>query len=89
VIALPKYHKLVRDKIPEIIEDEGKTYSSRILDHDEYLSELKKKSKEELVEYLSATSDEEALEELAMYWKYCMRCQQRMVIAQRNWKKYV
>lgn len=63
--VLPTYNKLVRDKIPEIIENDGKTFSSRILDQHEYLAELQKKSKEELVEYLSATSNEEALEELA------------------------
>jgi predicted house-cleaning noncanonical NTP pyrophosphatase (MazG superfamily) len=65
VIVLPTYNKLVRDRIPEIIEKEGKTFSTRILDKEDYLNELQKKSKEELVEYLSANNDEEALEELA------------------------
>lgn len=62
---MPVYNKLVRDRIPEIIESTGKKFSTRILDNDEYIKELKKKSFEELEEYVSTTSDEDALEELA------------------------
>lgn len=62
---MPDYNKLVRDRIPEIIESTGKKFSTRILDNDEYIKELKKKSFEELEEYVSTTNDEDALEELA------------------------
>jgi predicted house-cleaning noncanonical NTP pyrophosphatase (MazG superfamily) len=62
---MPVYNKLVRDRIPEIIESTGKKFSTRILDNDEYIKELKKKSFEELEEYVSTTGDEDALEELA------------------------
>ncbi|MEH6989356.1 nucleoside triphosphate pyrophosphohydrolase [Cytobacillus firmus] len=59
------YNKLVRDRIPEIIERAGKKYSTRVLDQTEFIKELKKKSFEEMEEYINAESDEEALEELA------------------------
>ncbi|MCS0789943.1 nucleoside triphosphate pyrophosphohydrolase [Cytobacillus firmus] len=62
---MPTYNKLVRDRIPEIIAQTGKNYSSRILDQSEYVKELKKKSLEELEEYINANNNDEALEELA------------------------
>jgi predicted house-cleaning noncanonical NTP pyrophosphatase (MazG superfamily) len=62
---MPTYNKLVRDRIPEIIEAKGKTFSTRILSDVEYLSELKNKSYEELDEYHIAETREEAIEELA------------------------
>lgn len=62
---MPTYNKLVRDRIPEIIERSGKKYTTRVLDQTEYIKELKKKSFEELEEYTNAENDEEALEEIA------------------------
>ena len=34
------YNKLVRDKIPEIIETDGKTCKTRILSDEEYIASL-------------------------------------------------
>ncbi|WP_064094130.1 nucleoside triphosphate pyrophosphohydrolase [Rossellomorea aquimaris] len=62
---MPTYKKLVRDRIPEIIESSGKKLSTRILSDEEYITELKNKSFEELEEYRDAETREEALEELA------------------------
>ena len=62
---MPIYNKLVRDRIPEIIEKAGKTYTSRILTQDEYIEALRKKSHEELEEYMNASDNDSALEELA------------------------
>jgi 8-oxo-dGTP diphosphatase len=59
------YHKLVRDRIPEIIITQGKTCRTRILDSGEYVTELRTKLYEETAEYLKADSDGQALEELA------------------------
>lgn len=54
------YHKLVRDKIPQIIErNEGRSSKTRILDDEEYLEELNKKIQEELNEYLESGEIEE------------------------------
>lgn len=47
---MPAYNKLVRDRIPEMIKSDGKTFSSRTLDDSEFINELKKKSFEELEE---------------------------------------
>lgn len=62
---MPTYNKLVRDRIPEVIEKTGKELSSRVLENDEYEIELKKKLSEELTEYNEAKTNEEAVEELA------------------------
>lgn len=55
------YHKLVRDRIPEIIEAGGKTCATEILSDGEYLRLLDEKLNEELAEYQESKS----LEELA------------------------
>ncbi|MBS4208059.1 nucleoside triphosphate pyrophosphohydrolase [Bacillus sp. FJAT-50079] len=62
---MPIYNKLVRDRIPEVIENTGKSFSTRILDENEYHDELLKKMHEELKEYKETESNEDALEELA------------------------
>jgi predicted house-cleaning noncanonical NTP pyrophosphatase (MazG superfamily) len=62
---MPVYNKLVRDRIPQVIEGTGKQYSTRILDEEDYIKELKNKSFEELNEYVNAKNDKEAIEELA------------------------
>ncbi|WP_413299673.1 nucleoside triphosphate pyrophosphohydrolase [Bacillus sp. 1P10SD] len=61
---MPNYNKLVRDYIPEIIKKTGKQYSTRILNDEEYISELKKKSFEELNEYVITENDHNAIAEL-------------------------
>ena len=53
------YNKLVRDKIPEIIEASGKTCETEILSDEEYLQMLDKKLEEELVEYYKDKNIEE------------------------------
>ena len=55
------YNKLVRDKIPEIIEKSGKSCEIEILSDEEYLQMLDKKLDEELAEY----HQEQNIEELA------------------------
>jgi predicted house-cleaning noncanonical NTP pyrophosphatase (MazG superfamily) len=62
---MPVYNKLVRDRIPEVSENTGKNYNTRILEDKEYIKELKKKSYVELEEYMNTTNPGEALEELA------------------------
>lgn len=58
------YNKLVRDKIPQIIEASGKTCTLRKLNDSEYVDALKIKMQEELNEFLEADDDHQ-LEELA------------------------
>lgn len=65
MVILPIYNKLVRDNIPKIIENSGTMYTTRTLDEVEYVNELKVKLGEEVQEYLQATQDKQAAEELA------------------------
>ncbi|MBI9011211.1 MAG: nucleoside triphosphate pyrophosphohydrolase [Clostridiales bacterium] len=55
------YNKLVRDKIPQIIEEAGKKPHTHVLDDEAYLMSLNHKLQEELDEYL----EDESVEELA------------------------
>ncbi|MES5953645.1 nucleoside triphosphate pyrophosphohydrolase [Bacillus fungorum] len=62
---MPTYNKLVRNKIPQIIKANGKTPATRILNEDEYIEELCKKTQEELTEYIEAKTKPDKLEELS------------------------
>ena len=62
---MPVYNKLVRDRIPEIIEKSDKILTSRILTDYEYVIEINKQMHEELAEYEAASTNEDAIEELA------------------------
>ncbi|MBP1995821.1 nucleoside triphosphate pyrophosphohydrolase [Paenibacillus eucommiae] len=62
---MPVYNKLVRDKIPQIIEANGKVFRTRVLSTEEYRSELQTKLREEAEEYFEAKNGLEALEEMA------------------------
>ncbi len=53
------YNKLVRDKIPEIIQAEGKSLKTRILTDEEYLEALLAKLEEEVAELKEARNIEE------------------------------
>lgn len=55
------HNKLVRDKIPQIIKDAGKTPTIKILTDREYEEELTRKLQEELDEF----KEDGSLEELA------------------------
>lgn len=56
---MPKYNKLVRDLIPDIIDKEGKKYQTRILSDMEYQHELIKKLQEEVTEFTEQSNIEE------------------------------
>ncbi len=53
------YHKLVRDRIPEIIEAGGSSCTTEILEGGAYLQMLHAKLQEELQEYLQSGEAEE------------------------------
>lgn len=61
---MTEYHKLVRDRIPEIIEANGERAVYRTLDEQEYERMLDKKLQEEIDEYMAAEG-EDRVEELA------------------------
>ena len=66
IYGYPKkqYHKLVRDKIPEVIKKNNEAPIIRTLNNKEYIKELEKKLYEEYIEVLSAKGNDK-LEELA------------------------
>ena len=53
------YNKLVRDKIPQIIEGKGSQCKTRILSNQEYVEQLNIKLQEEMREYLESADIEE------------------------------
>ena len=66
-----KQGKLVRDNIPQIILDDGKTPITRILTDEEYLVELVKKLTEEVAEYQADKSLEEMADVLEVLLAIC------------------
>lgn len=54
--------KLVRDKIPEIIRQAGKTPKTRIANEGEYWTMLKAKLQEEVEEFLENPTNEELVD---------------------------
>lgn len=60
-MSTTQYHKLVRDRIPEIIESSGKTCAVTILSDEDYLHMIDAKLDEELAEY----HKDQNIEELA------------------------
>lgn len=57
------YNKLVRDKIPQIIEASGKKANVIVLDDITYEKMLEEKLQEELDEYATAENDKSQIEE--------------------------
>lgn len=55
------YHKLIRDRIPEIIAEKGQSCVTRVMEPEEYLKMVDAKLDEELAEY----HKDQSLEELA------------------------
>jgi len=54
-----KYNKLVRDRVPELIEESGRKQVSRTLNEDEYEQALMDKIVEEIEEYRVSNNEEE------------------------------
>ena len=46
-----KYNKVIRDKIPEIIQKDGHTCNIQSLSNEKFIIEIEKKLSEEVVEY--------------------------------------
>ena len=66
------YNKLVRDKIPEIIEGDGKTCKTRILSDEEYIAALEAKLNEEVAEYQADKNLEEMADVLEVLQAICI-----------------
>ena len=66
------YNKLVRDKIPEIIEVDGITCKTRILSDEEYIDSLEAKLNEEVAEYQADKNLEEMADVLEVLQAICV-----------------
>ena len=67
-----KYYKLVRDRIPEIIEASGKSCVTEILSDEAYLRMVDAKLDEELAEYHSDQNIEELADLLEVIYAAAM-----------------
>lgn len=65
------YNKLVRDKIPEIIEADGKRCASHILTDEEYITAIEAKLNEEVAEYQKDKNIEEMADILEVLQAIC------------------
>ena len=66
-----KYDKLVRDKIPDIIHDQGKGVCFRVLNETELKEYLEKKLDEEVAEFHKSKSAEELADILEVVAALC------------------
>ena len=63
-----KYNKLVRDKIPEIIKNNGEIPITHIASDNEYFRKLKDKLQEEVDEFLKDSNKEELVDILEVIY---------------------
>lgn len=68
---MKKYNKLVRDKIPQIIDSDGKRAVYHVLSEEEYILQLENKLDEEVAEYRQDKSLEEMADVLEVLQALC------------------
>jgi predicted house-cleaning noncanonical NTP pyrophosphatase (MazG superfamily) len=66
-----KYNKLVRDKIPKIIKESGKSPIIHVANEEEYWKKLKEKLTEEVNEFLNESNDDELSDVLEVIDAIC------------------
>ena len=71
------YQKLVRDRIPGIIADDGKSFATRKADEEEIVSYAFKKLHEEIQEFTEDPSAEEAADVMEIFHFLCSRLELR------------
>mgnify|MGYP003986645453 CR=1 FL=1 len=63
------YNKVVRDKIPEIIQKDGHTCNIKTLPDEKFLIEIEKKLSEEVIEYQNDKNPEELADILEVIYR--------------------
>jgi predicted house-cleaning noncanonical NTP pyrophosphatase (MazG superfamily) len=66
---LTKYHKAIRDKIPEIIQKDGYSCNVKTLSDEKFLVEIEKKLSEEVTEYQNDKNPEELADILEVIYR--------------------
>ena len=66
-----KYNKLFKDKIPKIINNDGKKAVTHKADKKEYYKKLKEKLKEEVDEFFISDEEEELADILEVIYEIC------------------
>ncbi len=66
-----EFNKLVRDKIPQIIEAQGEEPVTRVLDGEEFHAALEQKLREETAEYLESKELGELADILEVVYALC------------------
>ena len=66
---MTKYHKAIRDKIPEIIKKDGYTCNVETMNDEKYLVEIEKKLSEEVIEYQNDKNSEELADILEVIYR--------------------
>lgn len=80
-----QYDKLVRDRIPEIIESSGGICVTEILSDEDYLRMLDAKLDEEMAEYHADRN----IEELADLMEVIRSCAVARGLPSRSWSRFV
>ena len=66
---MTKYHKAIRDKIPEIIQKDGYSCNVKTLSDEKFLVEIEKKLSEEVTEYQNDKNPEELADILEVIYR--------------------
>jgi predicted house-cleaning noncanonical NTP pyrophosphatase (MazG superfamily) len=66
---LKKYHKAIRDKIPEIIQKDGFSCNVETMSDEKFLIEMEKKLSEEVAEYQNDKNPEELADILEVIYR--------------------
>lgn len=64
-----KYNKAIRDKIPDIIKNDGHIPKTKVLSDDEFLKEMEKKLTEEVKEFQESNNVSELVDILEVVYK--------------------
>ena len=66
---MKKFNKVIRDKIPEIIQKDGQTCNIQILSDEKFMVEIEKKLFEEVTEYQNDKNPEELSDILEVIYR--------------------
>ena len=69
---MAEFNKVIRDKIPEIIQKDGHTCNVQSLSDEKFIIEIEKKLSEEVIEYQNDKTPEELADILEVIYKIAL-----------------